>query len=126
MMDLMTIRLLAREQGNRAKRHGKEPYIVWPEDLADWTLALAAGRLPRLPLPNIGTYVPAGWKLTGREWFCDKFGDGDNGPSTSARELVEALEVGKAYAITEEGEFQLYVSEFEPPARRPKNGGTLT
>ncbi len=38
--------------------------------------------------------------------------------SMSARELVETLQVGMGYAITEEGEFQLYISKFLPP--KPK------
>lgn len=120
MMSLEVIRSLAREQGNRARRHGVKPFIIWTEDLEDWKATLAIGNLPRMPFPNMRAYVPAGWKPTGREWFCDKFGEGDNGRSTSARGLVEQLEVGKAYAITEEGEFQLYVSEFESPQQYPK------
>ncbi len=115
-MDLATIRHLAREQAGRARRAGKKPFIVEQHDIEDWKAMHAAGNLPHFPFPNLGTYIPAGWKLTERDpLFVDKFGDGDNGRSAGIGELLDWLVPGYGYAIVEEGEFQLYISEFEPP-----------
>ncbi len=130
-MDLATIRHLAREQATKARRHGKKPFIVEEQDLEDWKLAHAAGRAPRFPFPNIGTYVPKGWKATDRDpLFCDKMGDGDNGRSAGILEILGWLRPGYGYAIIEEGEFQLYLGEFEPlressGTARPRRANTL-
>jgi len=118
MMDLATIRELSREQARRAARSRLRPFVVTVEDLEDWRAGLAAGHNPRWPFPNIGTYVPHGWKESERApLFCDKCGDGDGGRSASTEDLLAWLRVGYGYAIVEEGEFQLYVGEFVPPNR---------
>ncbi len=49
--------------------------------------------------------------------LCDKMGDGDNGRSTGISEILNWLQSGFGYAIVEEGQFQIYIGEFEPPHR---------
>jgi hypothetical protein len=112
MMSLAVIRELSRERAVLAAEARLEPFLVEAEDLEDWRRTIEAGKQPRLPFPNVGDYRPEGWELKDT-LFCDKSGFGAPWePALTAEQLIERLEVGKGYAIIEEGEFQLYLGEF--------------
>jgi len=113
MMSLAAIRALSAQQAARAARAKKTPYFVEQDDLDRWHEKLDAGQTPSLPFPNIGDYRPNGFKLVDT-LFCDKSGWGSpSEPALTVHQLVAALEVGKGYAIIEEGQFQCYLGVFE-------------
>jgi hypothetical protein len=119
MMSLATIREFQRQAAAKARRQHKLPFEVTEEDLQDWNQMIVSGHLPSLPFPNLGDFVSKGWTKE-EDFFVDSTGWGsETEPALTIRALVmEKLEVGKAYAITECGEFQLYISSFIPPAVR--------
>ena len=103
MFDLRTIQAMNREHAARAAKEGRLPYIVWAEDLDN---------MPPFPFPNLGNYVPDGWKLD-KEYFVDSSGFGQEGePALTIDQFLKVVEVGKGYALTECGQFQLYVGEY--------------
>lgn len=100
MMDLETMRAVnARAQ--RAAR-GNVP--------ATWK-----GERIGFKIPFLGERVPRGWRRTDREaLFVDSSGMGAPGePALTQEEMFAALTIGKAYAVIESGQFQLYVGEYE-------------
>lgn len=104
MMSLATINALATDQGQKARRLELEPhYITFAEDIDDY---------PPFPFPNIGDYVPKGFKEIDTA-FVDSSGFGESGePALTVDQLKKWLEPGYWYAITEEGQFQVYISKF--------------
>lgn len=111
MMSMVAIREIADEQGRWAEANGTLPYVIRSQDDLD-----RIERERHFPFPNIGSWEPVGWEPTEKELFCDKMGvEPGDGIALSPTELLAQLEVGKAYAITEEGQFQLYVTEYTPP-----------
>ncbi len=117
MMSASAIRQVSRDAAIRAARENKMPFTVEAEDLQDWKGEIAAGRLPRLPFPFLGDFRSQGWTRTDRDpLFVDSSGWGTEAePALTVRALIEDdhLTVGKAYAIVECGQFQLYLAEFE-------------
>jgi hypothetical protein len=101
MMDLATIRDLSEKAAKKAKREKKQPYIAKEGDNSD------------ARIPNFGDYRPKGWGLVG-EYFVDKsgFGRGDE-PALSISRFLRKLKAGYGYAVIEEGQFQVWVAEFE-------------
>lgn len=105
MMSLETIRRLSQDVAKCAAREGRRPLLIEQEDLpyvADliWHI------------PNLGSYVPRGFTLT-RRLFVDKTGWGaDNEPALTFAQFCREITADRAYAIIEEGEFQVYVGEF--------------
>jgi hypothetical protein len=99
MMSLATINELAREQAARAAADNLEPLIIWdPEDIRH--------------IPNFGDYRPEGWELV-ETYFVDKSGWGRPGePALTLDEFLAKIVPGRAYALIEEGQFQVYVGEF--------------
>jgi hypothetical protein len=76
---------------------------------------------PPFPFPNLGYLEPDGWEKTDTAWFVDKTGQGHEWePALTVeqfkRQLREyvAKHPGHGFAITEEGEFQVYVATFKP------------
>ena len=75
------------------------------------------GKFPR-HIPNIGYHKPESWEKV-EEWFVDKTGWDESGPALSTERFhSEWLEYAKehpdhGYAITEEGQFQIYISAFK-------------
>ena len=114
MLSLSGIRQLSRDAAVRAARENRIPFTVEPQDISDWKRRLETGTL-KLPFPFLGDYVPNGFRRTERDpLFCDHSGCGTaSEPALTLRALVEALTPGKAYAIIETGQFQLYVAEYE-------------
>lgn len=71
--------------------------------------------MPPFPFPAIeGDDLPDEWEPTGTVLFCDSSGFGLPGePALTPEQLRAELRVGYGYAITDMGQFQLYVSEFQ-------------
>lgn len=121
MFDLNTLHELSLEAAAVAAKAAKVPLTITQEDLD-----LGNDAIRRIP--NLGNYLPDGWK---REHLEDAHGvyDGDNdgfgayfvdssgwgGPGEAALglgELIELIEPGFGYAIVEEGQFQIKIGKF--------------
>lgn len=117
MMSLDVIAALNREMGREAARARREPYVIVSQ-------AEIQG-YERLPFPNLGGYVPPGWREVAR-FFLDRSGRGD-GFAMGLADLKKRLRPGRGYAVVEAGPFQAYIGEFEwvgtapafPPAPPP-------
>lgn len=117
MMSPEMIRQMARRAAARAAREGKVPFLLEAEDIADFREGV------RFPFPFLGPYVPKGWKKV-QEHFVDSSGFGAPGePALTASQFIERLVIGRGYAITEAGQFQVYVAEYIPT---PRNGHRST
>ena len=102
MMTGETIRQLSDEQAAKAAAEAREPLVAW----CDRDRAV-------FRCPNIGSYRPKGWRLV-RELFVDKSGFGQPGePALTAEQFLDEVKEGFGYAIIEEGQFQIYIGEFE-------------
>ncbi len=116
MMSGAAIAELSRQAAVKAAREHKRPLIVEQDDLDACAAALAAGRVPNLGIPFIGSYRPRGYRPVGEPLFVDSSGFGAPGePALTQAEFVRKLRVGFAYAVVEAGQFQCYVQEFRPP-----------
>jgi hypothetical protein len=124
MMSPETIRSMSRQAARESCRLGKLPFIVWPEDLASWQAVIQDGGTPRLPFPWIGDRKPRGFKHS-RELFVDSsgFGDEREPAMTAHRMIMQELKVGCAYSISDQGQFQVYVDEWIPSAKRAAENG---
>lgn len=126
MMDLATIREFSKEAGRAARKRGAEPLVFTAEELDK----AKGGDLSKLRhLPNLGSYLPKGWKrvsLKAEEgdhgvymgdndgkgaYFVDK-GFGGGGPAISVEELARRMKPGLGYGFVEEGQFQIKVGAF--------------
>lgn len=88
------------------------PYLVEEEDIETLRTQLEEGGL-RFPFPNIGDHRPEGYELEGM-MMVDSSGLGaDWEPALTHAQLIERLEVGKAHAIIEVGQFQVVLGEFQ-------------
>lgn len=102
MMSLESIEQLSREAGERAAKEKREPLIAF----TDKDEAV-------VKCPNLGDYVPDGWKLIYR-LFVDKMGFSEAGfAALSVDQFIEKVKSGLGYAIVEEGQFQIYIGVFE-------------
>lgn len=121
MMSIETIRQMAADATRKAARAKKQPYV--PYDAAEvegWD---------SFPFAFVGDYVPRGWKLVDT-WFCDSSGFGaDDEPALSVSQLKEKILVKLdeketfGYAITQAGQFQVYVGVYqklEPRAKKAR------
>ena len=104
MMSIESIMALADGVGEQARLEGREPLeIVSQDEIDDLSMCF----------PNIGSYCPDGWEEVGR-LFCDKTGwRKPSEPALTQAQLQAQLQVGKAYAIVEEGQSQLSLGVFE-------------
>lgn len=102
MMDLHAIKEANKRAARTAERTRIQP--------AEWT-----GDLSTFRVPYIGDHIPVGWKRTNRKpYFVDLSGFGqEDEPAMTLRALVERLRVGYGYALTEVGQFQGYVAEYQ-------------
>jgi hypothetical protein len=121
VLSLSAIRQISRDAAVRAARDNRIPFTVEPQDLADWKARFKAGNL-KFPFPFLGNYVPQGWKRTDRPLlFVDSSGQGrEDEPALTVTATIDALIPGRAYAVIETGQFQLYVAEYE---RDDSSGG---
>ena len=125
MMDLQSIEAESRAAAKKAAQDHKTPYIVWPEDLEAWKLGLAAGKVPSFPFPFLGSYIPKGWKLT-KTYFVDSSGFGETGEAAlTIHQFLGKIKSGAGYAVTEAGQFQVYIGEFERTAAYRAEQGLL-
>ena len=63
--------------------------------------------------PNFGYYRPQGWKEVGT-YFVDNSGFGGDGePALTAEKFQASVKEGYGYAVTEEGQFQVHITEFK-------------
>ena len=63
--------------------------------------------------PSFGYYRPSGWEVT-NEFFVDNSGFGSEEESAlTAEQFIEYIKEGYGYAITEEGQFQIRITEFK-------------
>ena len=109
MMSLSQIHSESRKAAAKAARQGKRPFMVEAEDLSDWK----AGKFTTLPFPFLGDFVPKGWEVTA-EYFVDSSGFGrEDEPALTIRQFINKLQVGHGYAITQAGQFQVYISEYQ-------------
>jgi hypothetical protein len=111
MFSLETINYLNQQAAKKARKHRRKPYVPdGPEAVESW---------PPFPFPLLGDYDPPGWERTENCWFTDKSGWGrDEEPALTWRQLKDQLQdyiaenPGHGFAITEEGQFQLYITAF--------------
>lgn len=63
--------------------------------------------------PSFGYYRPSGWEVT-NEFFVDNSGFGSaNELALTSEQFTKFIKEGYGYAITEEGQFQLRITEFK-------------
>lgn len=104
MMDIATIKRLNAEAAGEADHDRVEPLVVTERNIRE---------MPPFPFPYIGDYAPPGWRET-NEYFVDASGLGDEAePALTAGQLIKELKVGRGYAIVSQGQFQVYVAEYE-------------
>lgn len=114
MMSLHAIQQISHDAAVRACRENRIPFTVEEQDKEHWKAQFKAGTL-KFPFPFLGEYVPQAWKRTDRDpLFVDSSGYGREGePALTVMATIDALTVGKAYAIIENGQFQLHLAEYE-------------
>ena len=113
MWSLAVIDYLNQQAAREARQRSATPFVPdGPEAVESW---------PPFPFPNLGDYDPPGWERTDESWFVDKTGWGQEWePATTWDRLKDQLREyiaenpGHGFAITEEGQFQLYVTAFRP------------
>jgi len=129
MMSLETIKAMSAEQGDQAKLRGDQPVNFSKVEIE----TMKAGDLSLLKnIPNIGDYDPVYFKRIELDqiddndrgvymgdnkgfgaYFVDaSFCGSRNEPALAVQEFVERLNPKYAYAIVEEGQFQIKVGVF--------------
>jgi hypothetical protein len=110
MMSPETINSLSREAAKKAAKEKKIPYSYFDVDDTQ--------QVP-FPFPFLGDYIPKGWKLVD-ELFVDASGFGaEDEPALTVRSFLALLkkdvEDGNpyGYAITQAGQFQVYVGRYK-------------
>jgi len=102
MYSLETIKQMTDERCKQAQERKLKPLI------ASRKLNLDDIR----SMPNFGDYRPDGWKLV-RELFVDSSGLGQEGEAAlTIAQFLSEIKMFHGYAITEEGQFQVRISEF--------------
>ena len=112
MMDLATLQHVNRQATRKSQADRKVPGLLTPEDVQ----AYRAGDKGAVHIPYIGYRVPKGYRTVGEPLFCDKSGSGsESEPAWTLRRLMAHIEsCGSSYwGATEEGEFQIYVQQYE-------------
>jgi len=122
MLDLATIHELAAEAAQEAAQEGREPYEYWDGEPIG----------PPFHFPFLGDYAPAGWRKRDGDdgdLFVDSSGLGeDDEAALSVSQFVAEIkrllcttppDKRLGFAVTEAGEFQLYVGVYERDAELP-------
>ena len=126
MMDIYTINHMNRQAAAKAARQRKEPFGM---DLSDIEAAKRGDVSVFRAIPNLGPYLPRGWKRVRIEpqhgvyegdnkgfgaFMVDASGFGAPGePALTIGEFADALKPGLAYAIVESGQFQVKIGAFK-------------
>ena len=115
MMSLEVLRQVNEDIARQAAEEGLVPYVPFDVQEVD--------SYPPFPLPNLGYLEPEGWEKTDTSWFVDKTGGGqDYEPALTWSQFKRRMRQyisqhpGHGFAITEEGECQVYISAFQPLA----------
>jgi len=120
MMALSTIRDLAAKKAREAARKKLIPFIVERDDLY-FLEPLLRG------IPFLGDYVPKGYSKIQEDLFVDSSGWGSPGePAMTFDAFCEEVQKngpGYGYAVTEAGQFQVYVGVYRKIPKAKKNGG---
>jgi hypothetical protein len=121
MLDLATIHEMAAEAAQEAAQEGREPYEYWDGEPIG----------PPFHFPFLGNYVPDGWRKRDNDLFVDKSGWGaPTEPAMTIDALVAEIkrllcttppDKRLGFAITLEGEFQLYLGVYERDTELPDN-----
>jgi len=102
MMSLEAIRHESEKSAQRAREEGRLPYIAKHDGDQNVTQA-----------PFIGDYEPEGWIPT-EEYFVDNSGFGSPAEmALTLEQFLEHVKEGYGYAITESGQFQVYIQEYK-------------
>jgi len=101
MYDLATIIEMNKKAGRHAKKNEIIPLVAkYDKDEAVFQC------------PDLGNYVPKGWKEVKR-YFVDNSGFGrEDEPALTAGQFQDNIKEGRGYAIVETGQFQVYIGEF--------------
>jgi hypothetical protein len=127
MLDLATIHEMAAEAAQEAAQEGREPYEYWDGEPMG----------PPFHFPFLGDYVPDGWRKRDGDdgddgdLFADSSGMGaDDEAALSVSQLVAEIkrllcttppDKRLGFAVTQAGEFQLYVGVYERDAEVASN-----
>jgi hypothetical protein len=115
MMAIETIRSMSRQAALKAAKAKRQPFVVTAEDVADLQ-ASNPRALNNIRFPFIGDYTPKGWEKVD-EHFVDSSGfGGPTEPALTQQSFYRRLQAGHGYAITEAGQFQVYIGEFRKVA----------
>lgn len=93
--------------------NGDEASVKADEQKLQPYIAKSNGDEGVLGCPNFGYYRPQGWKEVGI-YFVDTSGFGtEGGVAITSKQFIASVKEGNGYAITEEGQFQIYITEFK-------------
>ena len=110
MIDGNEIRRLINDATRSAARHGKQPFVMTKE-LAE-QLVTDRENFDGINIPSFGDYIPKGWTV-GVRYFVDSSGVGlDTESAMTMVQFMAKMVPGRGYAMTQEGQFQIYVTEF--------------
>ena len=108
MMSPAAIRNISRQAAARAARNHQTPFMMEQEDLDETERVLRH-------IPFLGNYLPKGFEKVD-EYFVDSSGFGEEGePALTFRQFCAKVQQngsGYGYAITEAGQFQVYVGVY--------------
>lgn len=115
MWSLETINELNQQAAKKARRGQRQPTVPTLDEIDVY---------PPFPFAHLGPYVPPGWeRVEDVTWFVDSSGFGRPGePALTAGEFREAVRSyvndhpDHGFAITEAGQFQVYVGAYRPLA----------
>jgi hypothetical protein len=103
MMYVSTIIAINEDIAKEAEIEEIEPY--------EWQEGDGIDELRRIP--SIGYYEPPGWEQV-LVHFVDSSGFGqESEPALTIDQLLVRMIPGYGYAITEEGQFQVYITQFQ-------------
>ena len=110
MIDGNEMRRLINDATRSAARHGKQPFVM-----TEWManrLFKESENFDGIHIPSFGDYIPKGWEA-GKRYFVDSSGLGLNTePAMTMARFIGKMVPGRGYAMTQEGQFQVYVTEF--------------
>ncbi len=102
MLGLDQIIEMNKEAMEKAERNSRQPYV-----------AEVDGDTGVRGAPAIGDYIPKGWRPT-EQYFVDSSGFGASYErAMTFSQFLMKVKKGYGYAICEQGQFQLYIQEFE-------------